>query len=355
MWTKDLKQDHAQLPRSLSRRDLLKQALGAAAFMQPQLQGGRGMRRGRGARIIDPSQIPVYKYRTLSIDRLSALQSEFDSLRNNSQLSQNKAFRSQIAPLHLKLPADFKSAKSIIVVAAYAKPVFANFRLNGQSNRILIPFQYYEEDLNATQITNILQKDVIKTAGRRIVDITQTSPLKLLAARSGLGQYARNSLIFVDGMGSYNLLYAFLTDHPMADEYLNNLSILNQCNRCHSCERGCPTRCINRFNFSVNIERCLTLYNENPGEFPNFIYGSMHHALMGCMGCKDPCPVNEGISQISGNLEDITEEETQKILDGKPDDALIKSLQKKLKGFRAVKTKDLFPVLTRNLKVLIRT
>jgi len=342
----------AKTHRLLSRRVLLIQAMAATPLVAQGFQRGRG---GRGRRVVDPSQIPTYKYKTLSVDRLPTIQAEFDSLRNDAQLSKNKAFRDQISPLGLKLPADFQSAKSVIVMAIYSKPMYANFHLKGQTYRILIPYQYYDNDLDATQLVSIIQKDIIKTSDRRIVDISQTSPLKLLASRSGLGQYARNSLIFVNGMGSYNVLHAFLTDHPLADEYVNNPSTLQECNRCHSCERMCPTRCISRWNFSVDIDKCLTLYNENPGEFPNFIYGSMHHALMGCISCNSPCPANEGIAELSGNLEDVTEEETQKILQGKPDDMLLESLQKKLKGFRAAKTKELFPILARNLNVLIRT
>jgi len=345
----------AEMLRRLSRRTLLIQAMAATPLVAQDFQRGRGGRGGRGRRVVDPSQIPTYKYKTLSVNRLPVIQAEYDSLRKNSQLSKNKTFREQIALLNLKLPADFQNAKSVIVVAAYAKPVYANFRLNGQTHKILIPFQYYEDDLNTAQLVSIIQKDVIKTPGRRIVDITQTSPLKLLAARSGLGRYARNSLVFVDGMGSYNVLHAFLTDHPLNDEYVNNLSTLEECNHCHSCERSCPTRCISRWNFTVNIDQCLTLYNENPGTFPNFIYGSMHHALMGCISCNSPCPANEGIAELSGNLGDVTEEETQKVLQGRPDDALLSSLQQKLKGFKAAKTKELFPILTRNLNVLIRT
>ena len=218
----------------------------------------------------------------------------------------------------------------------------------------MIPFQYYNDDLNAEKLKGIIQKDIIKAPGRRIVDISSKLPLKLLAARSGLGRYARNGLVFVDGMGSYNVLYAFLTDHPFAEDNWTNLEILDECNRCHACERTCPTRCISRWSYSVNIDKCLTLYNENPGEFPNYILGSMHHALMGCMQCKAPCPANEGIAELAGNLEDISEEETRKILKGTPDDALLKSLQRKLRQFRATASKDQFPILKRNLSVLIR-
>jgi hypothetical protein len=72
------------------------------------------------------------------------------------------------------------------------------------------------------------------------------------------------------------------------------------------------------------------------------------------MQCKAPCPANEGIAELAGNLEDISEEETQKILKGTPDDALLKSLQRKLRQFRAAASREQFPILKRNLGVLIR-
>jgi epoxyqueuosine reductase len=341
----------------LSRRELLQQAMAAAVFLPqdfPGGWGGRGRRQMRPRRTVDPSQIPSYKYRILPVGRFPALQNEFNTARNNSQLGRNKMYLDQIAPLNFKVPGDFPNAKSVVVVAAYSKNMYSNFQLDGNSHRIMIPFQYYNDDLNAEKLKGIIQKDIIKVPGRRITDISQNTPLKLLAARSGLGRYARNGLVFVDGMGSYNVLYAFLTDHPFAEDNWTNLEILEECNRCHACERTCPTRCISRWSFSTNIDKCLTLYNENPGEFPNYILGSMHHALMGCMQCKAPCPANEGIAELAGNLEDISEEETRKILKGTPDDALLKSLQRKLRQFRAAASKDQFPILKRNLSVLIR-
>jgi epoxyqueuosine reductase len=341
----------------LSRRELLQQAMAAAVFLPqdfPGGWGGRGRRQMRPRRTVDPSQIPSYKYRTLPVGRFPALQNEFNIARNNSQLGRNKMYLDQIAPLNFKVPSDFPNAKSVVVVAAYSKNMYSNFRLDGNSNRIMIPFQYYNDDLNAEKLKGIIQKDIIKVPGRRIMDISQNTPLKVLAARSGLGRYARNSLVFVDGMGSYNVLYAFLTDHPFAEDNWTNLEILEECNRCHACERTCPTQCISRWSYSTNIDKCLTLYNENPGEFPNYILGSMHHALMGCMQCKAPCPANEGIAELAGNLEDISEEETRKILKGTPDEVLLKSLQRKLRQFRAAASREQFPILKRNLGVLIR-
>lgn len=341
---------------SWSRREILQRAAMAAVVLpQGFPRGGRGGGRGgRFGRTVDPSQIPAYRYRTMSVGRFPALQTEYNTARSNRQLGSSKLYLDQIAPLRFEVPRDFPGAKSVVVVAAYSKNMYANFRLNGNSYRVLIPFQYYEDDLNAAKLKNVIQTEIIKSPSPRVVDISGTVPLKLLAARSGLGRYARNGLVFVDGMGSYNVLFAFLTDHVFAEDSWTDLYILDQCNHCHACERTCPTRCVSGWGYNVNVDRCLTLFNENAGEFPNYILGSMHHALMGCMRCKEPCPINQGIASLSGTLEDITEEETRKILSGTADDALLGSLRRKLRQFRALSSRDQFPILKRNLSVLIR-
>jgi epoxyqueuosine reductase len=340
----------------LSRRDFLASALAAGAFL-PQSRGqrGRGRRHRSSVERIDPSQIPAYQYRTLSLSHFPALQDEYEKTRSNGQLSRNKVFRNEITPLSFKPPGDFPDAKSVVVVAAFARTMYANFHLDGQVYRILVPFQYYRDELNPESLENIVQKDIIKESGHRVVDITERVPLKLLAARSGLGRYGRNNLIFVSPMGSFNVLYAFLTDYSFPDDSWSALDILDACNHCHRCDHICPTNCFSRRSFVIDIDRCITLYNENTGDFPNWIHRSMHNALMGCMECQSPCPVNEWVDQASGNLEDVSEDETRKILEGTIDDAMLKSLQRKLRGFPADDSRELLPILTRNLGALIRT
>jgi epoxyqueuosine reductase len=338
-------------PVPLSRRELLKRALMTGALV-PQGFGGRGR---RGSRVVDPSLIPVYKYRTLPVTRFPALQTEFDRVRQSGTISRAKTFVDQLAPLSFKIPADFPGAKSVVVVAAFVKPMYANFRLDGNSYRILVPPQYYRDDMNAAALKGVVQKDIVKTAGSRVVDVSERIPLKLLAARAGLGYYGRNNLIFVEGMGSYNLLYAYLTDYQFPEDGWTQLEVLDRCRRCDHCDRICPTGCIVRSNFVIDIDRCLTLYNEHPGAFPNWVPANAHHALMGCLKCQSPCPVNGGIADLYGTLEDISEEETRKILNGAPDDPLLNVLQRKLRNFRAAQSRQVFPVLTRNLGVLVRS
>ncbi len=52
-------------------------------------------------------------------------------------------------------------------------------------------------------------------------------------------------------------------------------------------------------------------------------------------------------------VEDIDEAETARILDGTPDDRLLESLDRKLKGFLPASDRTQFPILTRNLKALL--
>ena len=338
-------------PTQLSRRDLLRQALVAGAVM-PQAVPGR--RRHRGRRIVDPAQIPAYKYRALPVTRFPALQAEYERARGSRTLSRDRTFLDQIAPLSFKTPPGFPDARSVLVVAAFAKPMYVNFRVDGNAYRVLVPPQYYTDDLNANSLKVIVQNEIIKNAASRVEDVTEKIPLKLLAARSGLGYYGRNNLIFVDGMGSYNLLYAFLTDHQLPGDGWSELQVLDRCHRCDHCDRICPTGCITRSDFPIKVDKCTTLYNENPGAFPSWLPRGAHHALMGCLSCQSPCPVNGGIAELYGTLDDVSEEETRKILKGTPDEPLLKSLQRKLMQFPATRSKERFPVLTRNLEVLVR-
>ena len=133
------------------------------------------------------------------------------------------------------------------------------------------------------------------------------------------------------------------------------MSLLGRCRRCDHCIRSCPTDCFPDRNFPFNIDRCVTLYNEIPGAFPNWMLRSSHTALMGCLRCQDTCPENGGFAELSEMLEDVSEGETRKILEGMADDALLESLQRKLRQFRPTASREVFPILTRNLSVLTRS
>ena len=337
----------------MDRRDFLKSALVAGIALPQDFRGGQSRDR-RFREPVDPSKIPAYKFRILPVARFRELQKEFDGIRKDGGLSYDKAFRSDIDALSFSLPADLPQAKAVVVVATFAKTMTADFLVDGQARRIVVPPQYYREGLNASTLPALVRDEILKSPGARVVDVSEKVPLKLLAARAGLGRYGRNNMIFVDGMGSCNLLWAFLTDVPAAEDPWSGLDVLDACHHCSHCDRACPTVCIPRETFVIDAGRCLTLFNENMGKFPNFILQSMHHALMGCLKCQTSCPEDRGFTDITASLGEISSEETRRILDGAPDDTLLASLRRTLAGFPALETKDKLPILTRNLKALLR-
>lgn len=337
----------------MDRREFLRSALVASVVWPRDLAGGQ--HRGRGFREpVDPSQIPAYRSRLLPVSRFPELQKEFDGIRKGGTLSTHKNFGQEIAALGFSVPKDFPQARSVAVVATFSKTVTADFLVDGQARRIVVPPQYYTDGLNAGTLPAVVRDEILKAPAARVVDVTERVPLKLLAARAGLGRYGRNNLIFVDGMGSCNLLWAFLTDVPAADDPWTELEVLDACNHCSHCDRACPTGCIPRGDFVIDSGRCLTLYNENDGKFPNFILPSMHHALMGCLRCQTRCPENGGLSEVTANLGEVPAEATRAILDGRVDEALLASLRKTLAGFPALEKAADLPILTRNLQALLR-
>ncbi len=343
----------SDIPSQTLRREMLKKTLMAGLFLPQLLRAQRG-RGGRGRGYVDPSQIPAYRYSTLPVSRFRELQAEYDKMLAGTQYSRAKTFREDVAKLSFKIPADFAAARSVVVVAAFAKSMYVRFTLDGTQFRLLVPPQYYADDMNAAKLRGVVQKEIVKNTSSRIVDISDTVPLKLLAARSGLGQYGKNNLIYVGGMGSYNLLYAFLTDYAFPEDNWTQLYILGRCQRCDRCTRSCPTACFSWGRFPIDIDKCITLYNEEQGAFPNWMLRSHHSALMGCLRCQDACPEDGGYAQVSGMLDDVSEDETRKILKGVADDELLKSLQRKLRQFPGAASKEAFPILTRNLSVLTR-
>jgi len=312
-------------------------------------------RRERSRTPIAESDIPAYRYKVISLSDWAGLKSDFERLRADGEFSRHVLFRSAMNRVDFALPAGHPGTGAVIILATFAKSAVADFTINRTARRILIPFQYFSDEWTEDRLAEVIRKDILKDAGRRIVNISKQVPLKYLAGRSGLGAFGRNNLIFVDGMGSYCLLHAFATDAPLPGDAPGEARLLGECRHCHACISACPTQAISRSRFVLDAGRCLTLFNENPGEFPNWILPNMHQALMGCMKCQDVCPENSRIPELRVTLEAVAEENTRKIFGRKPDEALTALLRNRLRLFPAVPPADFYSILGRNLGALIRT
>ncbi len=331
------------------RRDFMKALLAIGGL---PLLSGSGLRAAAGRGAAGKAGFD-YRFRTMSVSHYPEMQAFIDKLRGENKLSRNATFRSYIDPKrrNFALPDGFKTAKSLIVIAIANPPLTVAFHRRGRTHHVVLSPGYYDDGFTADLLLRVVRKDIVRDSAARI-EITRTPHLKLAAVRSGLGFYGRNNICYVEGMGSYLALNACLTDHEFPEDHWQPLAMHPECERCDICYGACPTGAIARDRFVIDAGRCLTLYNEIPGKFPNFILPSMHNALMGCMRCQDKCPANATFAAATVRLDDVTEEETEKILKGTPDDALLQSMERKLRGFGA--SPEGFPVFTRNLRALLR-
>jgi epoxyqueuosine reductase len=288
----------------------------------------------------------------VSVGRLRELREDLDTLVRECRLSDNKTFRAYLGELSFDIPTSFPHARSIVILATSSSLMWVRFHLNGETHDVMIPPQYYSSGVSAEALRSVVLTDVIGEPGCDVVraDAVQLKPL---AVRSGLAQYGRNNICYVEGMGSFLTLHAYFTDAALDEDDWGEIRVMGACRSCELCMKACPCGCIDAGNPVVDVGKCLTLYNEIAGEFPAWVSRDAHNALMGCMRCQLCCPANRDVIRRAGRLEDITEQETRRILEGTPDAELLESLSSKLRRFPPAHSEEYFPLLTRNLRVLL--
>lgn len=293
-----------------------------------------------------------YAWRTVSVEHLEELQEDIDSLRRQGKLSSNEIYQGYLSNKKFAVPEDFPGAKFIVPLAVFTRLMHVRFHHHGEAREIMVPPQYYDDGLSLEDLHDVLQQDVLKQPGYRVERATHLH-LKLLAVRSGLAQYGRNNLAYVEGMGTFLTLYAFFTDYPFETDDWHEISMMELCGECRRCMKQCPNNCITEDNSIIDVGRCVTLYNEIEGDFPGWMSGDSHSALMGCVKCQLGCPANRESAERAGRLRDVTDEETRGILEGRTDKALLEALSAKLGMFSPQDGEAFLPILSRNLRVLI--
>ncbi|MCK5628620.1 hypothetical protein KAI12_04055 [Candidatus Bathyarchaeota archaeon] len=298
-----------------------------------------------------PSSDFSYRYKTLSVSHLKELQEDIDRLKREGRLSNNDTYRNYVGSMKFEIPENLRDARSLIVMAIPTKLMLVNFHLDCRAYEVMVPPQYYSTGLTAESLRNYVMKTIVKDPKCRLEETG--AHLKTLAVRSGLGRYGRNNLCYVEGMGSLLKLVAYFTNYEFTEDSWTEPKMMEKCEKCNICVNLCPTKCINKERFVINVGSCITLYNEVKGEFPEWIPPDAHNALIGCMRCQLTCPANHEVIKQTGRLEDVTGEETKKILAGTPDEELLSALPRKLKNFVPSTSKEHFPIFTRNLKALL--
>ena len=296
----------------------------------------------------------IYKYRVMSVRHLEELQSDFESLDAEGKVSNNPVFRSYIQKQQHHLPESLPDAISVIVMAVFTPLMTVDFHHQGKRHEILVP-HYYDDGITEDQLKTTILNKIIGDNQYRVENAGMHVLLKRLAVRTGLGKYGRNNICFVEGMGSFLKLFAFFTDFEFDEDNWQEAQMMDSCTDCKVCLKQCPTGSISEDSFVIDIERCIPLYNEVAGKFPDWINSASHSALMGCMRCQLPCPANREVATKTQKLDSVSEEETEKLLNGSLDEDFVQSISGKLRMFVPEHASYYLPVIARNLKVLLHT
>jgi epoxyqueuosine reductase len=286
-----------------------------------------------------------YRGALLPIARVTELKHEIEERLRQKEIDA-RLYERYLTYFKFDVAAGVPEASSIIMTAAPQPQRKATFRSDGRTYSVIIPPTYYSDTDDS--IKEILE-NILNANGYQLH--RAALPLKLLAARSGMAEYGKNNIAYVEGMGSFLRFRAFLSDLPPGKSDWLEPRAMKQCDSCQACLKACPTRAIVPDRFLIHAERCLTFLNEGTEEFPSWIDPAWHNSLIGCMRCQLVCPVDKQFAKWVEEGENFTEAETELILSGVPLDRIPPETVQKLN--RCYMAEDL-AVIPRNLRALMR-
>jgi epoxyqueuosine reductase len=286
-----------------------------------------------------------WKHRVVPWSRLESLRVAIEG-RFRAGLLDEKAMREYLSFIYEAPPAF--TPESIIVVAVKALPGHVTFGYRGRQVTVVIPPTYVGFIRTILTVVEALD-EWLKPEGFRAV--RPRLPMKTLAVCSGLAEYGRNNICYVDGLGSYFELAVAVSDMPCDSDPWREPKALDRCASCGVCERRCPSGAISRERFLLHAERCLTLFTESEDDFPGWIDPAWHNSLIGCMKCQEACPENARLAGCFDDLADFTEAETDLLTAGTPIGKLSADTIEKLKIIDFAD--DNYILLKRNLAALL--
>lgn len=190
-------------------------------------------------------------------------------------------------------PHDFLDNAKSIIVLAFNFYFGRNKELPGKPPRGEI-INFYVNPECLTYMTSRTEKVInfLSDHGYEGFAVGKGIPLKIMAARSGLGTYGKNAVIQTQAMGSWIGLYLIITDAPLEiDSPLNN-----ECGDCRLCQDACPTEVLNE-PYKCNVENCLTFHMvHNKETLPYKIRELAGTTIAHCNACLDACPKNQKLS-----------------------------------------------------------
>ncbi len=280
----------------------------------------------------------------VSIEHVKELQEEIETLRKKDLLDPD-LYDAYLASFDFACHQKLKDARSLIVVTVPQPQIQVVFLWEDASYPVIIPPTYYFAI--DKEVADRLKAD-LEPQGYQLQKVRL--PDKLLAVRSGLAQYGKNNIAYVNGMGSFQRPVVFISDFPCEADSWGEATVTEHCEGCSACRKACPTDAIKSDRFQLYAERCLTFHNERSEAFPQWLSPSWHNSLVGCMICQKVCPANKDVVKWIEPGETFNTDETDLILKGVSEEQLPKKTIEKLKRLDLM---TYFDVLGRNLRMLI--
>lgn len=284
-----------------------------------------------------------YRCRTVPVRCLRDLQEAVEGIR---VLLDEEFYQERLTHFSFQVPEMVPNAKSLVVVAAPQPQIRVVFNWKGEPRPVIVPPTYARM---TDKIVESILSSVIGPEGHHFA--RAAVPLKLLAVRSGLGEYGRNNICYVSGFGSFNRLAAYYTSVPCSGESWREPQMMHSCQNCQACSRACRTGAITAERFLIRAERCITFHNERANEFPDWMNPVWHNCLIGCMHCQLACPENASVRRWVEDDQVFSEEETGYVLNSSPPARLPQETMKKLEKLGLLEDAQL---LGRNLNVFLK-
>jgi len=287
-----------------------------------------------------------YRGRIVPIQHLHDLQEEIEQ-HHRQGLFDEEFYQERLAWFDFRPPDSVPEARSLIIVAVPRPQTQVTFTWNGETRPLILPPTYVGYDATRQQIEDLVAR-ILASAGFHVA--RTALPLKLLAVRSGLGEYGRNNICYVPGMASFHQLVAVYSNLPCQEDHWREAQMMAACQNCQACLKHCPTGAISSDRFLLHAERCIVFHNERPNDrpFPAWIDPSWYNCLVGCMHCQRNCPQDRDVLGWFEGNEEFSHEETARLLDGVPLDQLFAATVEKLKRLDLAESVDILP---RNLGV----
>jgi len=278
----------------------------------------------------------------LDFNRIVELQEEMFSQNNISPLMNNHYSDNYY---DFEIYKNNKIINSIFIIATPSPFYVLRIKSPKKSVDLVIPPNYANRNVILENIKSITTNIFVKYGYSTFPIIL---PKKLLAVHSGLAQYGNNGLIYIKGMGSYCRLTAFASDYKNNNNPWIKPSMLKSCKGCGKCVKNCPSKALTHGTPWVNINKCITEYNEKEGVFPNWFHNEWHNCVIGCIKCQEICPYNNDKKYVK--IIEIEYQEIMEIVNSKK----FNDLSEKNKSIlKSLNIDQYYSQLRRNIKLFL--